>query len=154
AAVQERRDMHAVHDAEPAVAVLDVELPDLLAVEVEAGQVAGTGEDVDVFAVGAGRGRGVVALAAEVRPARAAADGAFPALLAVGASADQDEVVAVGAGQEEAVAPEDGRRAAHPRYGQLPDDVLVGAPLDGDLGRVGDAVVVRAAPLGPVVGAG
>ena len=150
-AVEQRRGVHAVLDVELAVAVLHVELPHFLAVEVEAGQVAGADEGVDVLAVRAGRGRGVIPLAVP-EGAIARAQLAFPQLLAVGADAHQDEVVLVGAGQEDAIAPDHRRGAALARQRQLPGDVLAVAPFDRQALLAADAVAVGTAPLRPVFG--
>ncbi len=60
-AMQERRGVHAVLDPEFAVAVLSVEPPDFLALEIEAGKVPAAREGVDVFAVRTRRRRCLVA---------------------------------------------------------------------------------------------
>ena len=150
--VQQRRDVHAVLDAELAVALLDVEVPDLLAVEVVAAQVAGADEGVDVLAVGAGRGRGVVALV--VRDAwRRLAELRLPQLLAVGADAQQHEVVAVLAGEEDAVAPDDGRgRRPCPGSGSFQATFLSRLQVGGQALLLEMPSLLRAAPLRPVVG--
>ena len=54
----------------------------------------------------------------------------LPQLLAVGADGHQHQVVAFGRGQEDAVAPNDRRRAGRARQRQPPGDVLGLAPLE------------------------
>src|SRR2546426_712142 len=68
-AVQQWGRVHAVHDPELAVAVLGVELPDLLALEVKAGDVPGGDEGVNVRAVRAGGGGRFIALVPPEHPA-------------------------------------------------------------------------------------
>src|SRR5437879_980664 len=107
-ALQKRRGVHAELDLEGAVALLSVEPPNLLAVEIESREVAGSDEGVDVFAVGAGGWRSVVALVAtDLAAAGAAGELAFPQLLAVGADAQEHEIAAVLAAEEDAVSPDD-----------------------------------------------
>src|SRR5262245_63476650 len=52
--VEQRRRVHPVPGLKPAVAILSVEGPDFLAVEVEAGEVTVAGVGIDVLAVRAG----------------------------------------------------------------------------------------------------
>src|SRR5207244_4728693 len=102
-AMQQRRRVHAVLDLELAVALLGVEPPDLFPLEIEAGEVPGAREGVDLFAVGARRRRGLVALIiAETCPA--GAEPAFPQQPAIGTDAKEHNVLAVLAGQENAIA--------------------------------------------------
>src|ERR1700683_1332774 len=75
-----------------------------------------------------------------------------PQLLAGGVHAHENDVlVAVLAGEENAIAPDHGRGAARPWHRQLPGDVAGVAPRRGQPSLVADAVVARTAPLGPVL---
>src|SRR5262249_11999391 len=151
---QERCTVHAELETELTVTFLGIELPDLLAVEIEAGQVAAGDERPDVLAVGTGRGRGGVALVAHGADP-GGTQLALPQFLAVGADAQQDDVVvSFFAGEEEAVAPDGGSGAARARQRQFPNDVLARGPLGGEVGFLANAVVLGAAPLRPVVGPG
>src|SRR6266404_9896416 len=82
-AMQQRCRMHAVLDLELAVAVLGVEPPDLLPLEIEAGEVPSAREGVDLFAVGTRRRRGLVALII-AEACSAGAEPAFPQQPAIG----------------------------------------------------------------------
>src|SRR2546430_8013928 len=52
--VQDRRGVDAVLDLEGAVALLHVELPDLITCQIKTGQIARADKGPDVFTVGAG----------------------------------------------------------------------------------------------------
>src|SRR5262249_52144511 len=143
-------NMEAVLDLEAAVPILSVEPPDLLAVEIEAGKISGRHRGIDMAAVGAGGGRGGIAFAPH-EPAPAAAAPAFPECLALRADAQEHQVLAIGAGEEDALAPDGGRRAAHARQRHFPEDVLRFAPLGWEIDLLADSVIGRAAPLWPVV---
>src|SRR5580704_3563190 len=148
--IQERRGVHAVLRLEAAVAVLRIEFPDLISVEIETGQLAGADKREDMFAIGAGRGRRTVTLVAANRPVRA--ELLFPKLLAIGARADNDHIVAVLTRQKDVVAPDGGRRAAHTGHLQLPQDIRRLAPGCRQVCFMTDAVVIGSAPLGPILG--
>src|SRR5262245_24631800 len=124
-AFQYRRGVHTEAVLELAVAILDVELPNLLAVKVQPSQVAASKESPDVFAVGVGRGGGVVSLTA----ALAGTQLAFPQFLAVGADTEQHHISAVGAGEEEAIAPGAGGGGSAAGELEFPGDVLRFRPL-------------------------
>src|SRR5581483_2654507 len=137
--------------------VLEVLLPDEVAVEVVAGEPAGPlAADVgpDVLAVGAARGGGV---AGPVRPVAVLAGAGHrltPLLLAVGADTQQDDLAAGRRREENAVAPDAGGGLALAGELELPDDVLGRRPLGREAGLGAVAVVLRAAPLRPVLGDG
>ncbi len=150
--IQKRRGVHAVLRLETAIAVLRVEFPDFLAVEIETGELARADEHEDVLAVGARRGGSAVPLVAANRPV--GAELAFPKLLAVRARAHQHQVVAVLARQKDVLLPDGGRRAPHSRHLELPQDVRRLAPRRGQIRFVTEAVVIRTAPLRPVFGMG
>src|SRR5437879_6140983 len=63
-AVQHGSGVHAEAIIEFAVAILGIEAPDLVALEIEAGKVAGADESIDMFPIGTGRTRGAIALVA------------------------------------------------------------------------------------------
>src|SRR5262249_46970991 len=95
--VEQRRGVHAVPVDELAVALLGVEAPFLLAIEIEAHEIAVAGEEPDVLAVRRGRGRGAVALVVHV-PGDGRAQVALPELLAGRADAQGDDPPTDGAG--------------------------------------------------------
>ena len=150
-AVEDRRDMEAVHDVESSIALLGVELPDFIAVEVEAGTIAGGHGRIDMFPVGTGRSRGRVPLAAHEQ-ATAGAERALPELFIFGADAHEHQVLAVRAGQKNVVAPDGWCGTPHPGQRRLPHDVVRRAPFGRQVHLLADAVVGWAAPLGPVIG--
>src|SRR5262249_11839423 len=59
---------------------------------------------------------------------------------------------ALGTRQVDTLAPDDRSGAGHAWQRRLPDDVRFRVPVRGQPGFVADAVVIRAAPLGPVLG--
>src|SRR5205814_7069410 len=156
----------AVPDGVVAVFLLHVVPPQLVPGEVERDQLAGAVVDHDDRPIGHGRRAGevlepveplVLAFAAIARAdpfarRRTGADLARPGDFAGGrVDADGEQLVAVLAGGENHVAP-DGRRARPVRQGALPDDVLLLAPVQRDVGFRADAVTGRPAPLRPVAG--
>src|SRR6516165_5171763 len=139
-------------DLELAVALLGVETPDDVPLHVAADEIAGAEERVYVLAVGAGTGGGLIPFII-LEVLFAGADARLPDLLAVcGAQADKDDVIAVLAGDEDAVAPYGRRRAPHPRQRHVPGKVFLHGPMRRQLGFAADAVASRAAPLRPVFG--
>src|SRR5262249_46286138 len=97
-------------------------------------------------------GRGLVRLALlDVRPA-SRAELAFPALLAIGPDTQEDQILALGTRQEDAILPDHRRRARLAGQWQFPGDVVLLAPLASQAGFLADAVVLRATPGWPVVG--
>src|SRR6185369_11260600 len=66
----------------------------------------------------------------------------------------EGEIVAVSNVQEDAIAPDDGRRAAVARHRNFPGDVFFHRPFDGQVLLVADAVEAWTTPLRPVIGAG
>src|SRR5262249_43753425 len=134
---------------ELAVALLGVEFPNLFAVKIKATKIARADEGIDMFAIRAGGGRSAVAF---VTPDNAVADAQFalPLHFPLGANAQQDQVIAVLASEEDALAPNGGRGASHARQRQFPGDVLSRTPPGREVCFLADAVVGGAAPLGPV----
>ncbi len=82
--MQKRRVVPAMINYELAVALLNVEFPDFLPIKIEAGDVAGAHGAPDMFAVGAGGRRGVVAFAFLNGGSSLVANQFFPKMLAVG----------------------------------------------------------------------
>ena len=123
-----------------------------LAGEIVAVQpVAGEGGD-DPLAVGHRR-RGAIRVRAVRGLLLLRGDAHLPEQLAVGAvEAHERAALAHGLRDEDAVAPDDGRGIAGLWQRDAPADVLVLAPLHGEVLLGGDAVGVRAAPGGPVGG--
>src|SRR5262249_28268480 len=68
------------------------------------------------------------------------------------ADAHKHQVLAILAGQEDAIAPDDRGRSGLAGHRELPDDVLGIAPFGGKVGFLANAVIGGAAPLRPVVG--
>src|ERR1700733_12696925 len=146
--IQKRRRVHAVLRLEAAVAILRVELPDFIALEIKASELPRADKDEDVFAVRAGRWGSAVPFVAANWPIRA--DRPFPQHLAVRAGSDDDQIVAVLTGQKDVLIPDGGRRAAHAGHLELPNNVRRFAPRRRQIRFVADAVVIGAAPLRPV----
>jgi|SRR6516165_507126 hypothetical protein len=147
--VQHGRHVHAMLDLEFAIPFLGVEFPDLLSVAIEASEIARAAENKNVFAVGTGRWRGLVGLIA-TEPCFAFAELLLPQLLALGADAQEHQVVPVLAGQEQPVAPDRRGGPAHARQRQLPDDVPGRTPFGRNVGFRTNAVIIWTAPLRPV----
>src|SRR5262249_58618029 len=143
--------MHTMKDFKFPVTLLGVECPDFAALEVMAGDRARPDEGVDILAVGARRRGSFIALIFLAGGLNRPGEWAFPQRLAVGPDAQQDEVVALGAGQKDAITPDNRRRSHLARQGQLPDDVLGFAPADRQPVAARDAVTVRPAPIRPVI---
>lgn len=141
-------------NVELAVTFLGIELPDLVAVEIEAGKLAGADEDVDMFAIGAGGSGGRVAFVAPCPTGFLGGEGFRPEFLAVfSAEAHQcQHLFFVLCRQKEFIAPDDRCRTAHAGHWHAPEDVLVLRPLARQPGFLADAIARRPAPLGPVVG--
>src|SRR5207245_5735649 len=110
-----------------AIALLGVELPGFLAVEIEAGKVARAGEGVDMLAVRAGRGRGQVAFIAHIT-GLAGRQLALPTFLAVGADAREHDIIAVLAGKEDGLVRDSRCGAARAGPLQTAAHVLRSAP--------------------------
>ncbi len=104
--------MHAPLNPKFAIAILGVKLPDFLPIEIMAGEVARAGEGVNVLAVRAGRRRGQVSFIVAVM-SLARGELPLPALFAVGADAQKQDVVAVLAGEENTIFPNCRRGPAH-----------------------------------------
>jgi hypothetical protein len=143
---EQRRDVNPVLDLELAVALLGIEVPDLLAVEIVAGTVAGTDKGVDVLAVGAGRGGSLIGFVFLDCQTGRLGELLFPDDFAVDADADQLQIVVLGAGQEDAIAPDHRSRAALARQRQFPSDVLGFAPRRRQALFLRQAVAVGATP--------
>src|SRR5260221_8753970 len=81
-AVEHRRRVHSELNIESAVSVLQIEFPNLVAIEIEAAKVTRTDEHPDVLAIRAGRSRGAVTL---VNPGfrSSCADGLAPEFFAL-----------------------------------------------------------------------
>src|SRR6516164_107424 len=122
--------MRAPSRLKPAVTLLGIELPDFLPLKVEAGEFARAAEHIDVLPVRAGRGRGVRPFVIAVVTADLA-EGPFPQLFALGADAQENDGLAIFAGKEDALAPDDGRGAPWSGERYLPGDVLRSAPIGG-----------------------
>ena len=127
-------------------------VPQHLAVEVERGQSPAAQRDVHPLAVGgrSGRRRSVL-LVRRLRRARRHLG--LPAQRPVAAPVGQDVQPAApvaARGQEDVVAPDDGRRVAASRHGRAPDDVVGGAPAVRVPGAGDETLAGRTAPAGPV----
>src|SRR5262249_6062063 len=97
-----------------------------LAVEVDAQDAGVAEEGVDALAVGRRRARGVAVLEADLFRRRVRGD-RLPEELAVGAVQAEDRafLAAVGrGGEEEAFAPDNGRRVTLARQAYFPEDVF------------------------------
>src|SRR5205807_3239144 len=103
-----------------------------------------------VLAVGARRRGGHVPFASHIPP-HAFAELSLPYFLSIGADAQKDQILAVLAGEENAIFPDDRCGPALARHGKLPDNVFRFAPFGWQVCFLADAVVRRAAPLGPIV---
>ncbi len=114
--------MNAMLDAELAILLLHIALPDLFPFEIETSDVAGADVGVDMLAIGARRGGGVIALVSANGSSTSRAEHSFPEDLALGADAEQHEVVAVAARQEDAVSPDCRSRSAASGQRQLPGE--------------------------------
>ena len=149
-AVEHGRRAHSVTDPELAVALLKIEAPGRIAVEVETGQVAAAHQRPDVLSVGDRRGGTRIPLV-DPRPPIAMSDRSPPQFPTVGADAQKLQFVAVGRCEEDMVAPDGrrGRRLAGKR--QPPQQVLRFAELARQILFVAHAVVMRPSPEGPVV---
>ena len=121
--------------------------------KIVAVKAGGTEMGDDAFAVGDGRGGAVWVVLFDGRFGVVVDGAGGPEELAV-ASIDAEEGAAVGDGlrDEDAVFPDDGRAVAGFGEFQAPEDVLICGPGNREGGFVGGAVLVWAAPLGPVVG--
>src|SRR5262245_35956058 len=131
----------------------EVALPELLAGEVIGDDASRREVGKDGFAVGdGGGGAGRILLVRCLD--EVARDVLLPELLAVLAIEGDDRapLAAVESlGEEDAVAPDDGRRVARLWQRHLPAHVLRRAPGEWQVLFRGDAVAARAAPWGPVV---
>src|SRR6516225_10541967 len=150
-AVQQRRDMHPVLNLEPAVALLRIEAPDFLAFEIKTDKFARAGEGIDVLAVGARR-RGCLVPLVVAKPSLARGEFLLPKLFAGSADAKEHNVVAVFAGQKDAITPDYRRGTTHPWQWESPHDVLGIAPFGRKAAFAALAVVIGPAPLRPVAG--
>ncbi len=151
-AVQQRRGGHAPHDVELPIAILHVEFPDFVPLEVVTRQIAAAHVGPDVLAVGAGRRRGRITFVA-MNLLVANADDSLPNLLAVGGATQQHQVAAVDRRQKNVLLPHDRRRGRRPRQRQSPDNVFRRAPFRGQPRFAAHAVVRGPAPLRPILGA-
>src|SRR5205814_10189484 len=124
-----------------------VGVPDVPAVRRVAGELAVARVGPDVLAVGGAR-RGRVGDLAARRVGVPLGPGVgqllLPLLLAVGADAHQYDGATVYRGDEDLVGPHDRGAGPGPGQFQLPGDVLVGAPLGGEVLFGGVAVVLGA----------
>src|SRR5215468_11028550 len=112
--------MHTMKDLKFPVTLLGVECPDFAALEVMAGDRARPDEGVDILAIGARRRGPFIALIFLAGGLNGPGERTFPQQLAVSPDAQQDEVVALGAGQKDAIAPDNRRRSYFARQRQLP----------------------------------
>src|SRR5205807_3511912 len=103
--LEHRSVMEAMLNLVFSIAVLSVELPDFLALEVEAGEIAAGHRGIHMRAIGAWRGGSGIPLAAH-EPAIAAAELSPPELLAFGANAQENEIIACRAGKKDTIAPD------------------------------------------------
>ncbi len=134
-----------------AVELLEIFLPDDVALKVQTGQIAAAVIDEDMRGVGGGGGVGAAALAV-VFALAFVADGLLPENLA-GAIDAEDEIFALaGGGHENAVIPDGRGGTAGAGQGELPCDIVRCAPGGGDIDGIADAVEGGAAPGRPVVG--
>ena len=129
--------------------------PNLVAIEIEADEITGAVERENMLAIGVGRTGSVVGLIGFKLDSVADAELLLPDLLTCGGEAHQDNVLRFTASQEKAVPPNGGRTSGAGFAGQrwkleLPGDVLRFAPVDGEIGFLANAIVVRPAPAGPV----
>src|SRR5262249_23725280 len=130
----------------------EVLLPDELAVHVVAEDAWGAEGGEDVLAVGGAGRRGVAVPVVRRLPGHVLRRGLLPQHLAVAAAPAEDvtpPAAVVGAGQEDAVAPDDRRRVADAGQLRLPQDVLLLAPLQHDLLALDVALFGGAAPVRP-----
>jgi len=131
-----------------AVFVLQVLLPDLLAVEIEAEHVAGGELEPNVFTVGDRRDAGGIAFAA-AHHSHGFVDHVLPLLFTVSAKAVGDVGVAVGRGQKDVLVPDGGRGGGFTGHRHAPLYVL-GGPARRHIFLVADPVAVGTAPGRPV----
>ena len=149
---QQGRGGVAPVQTEAAVVLLDIALPELIALEVERLQNSGAGHHPDRLAVGHRRGRRHVLLALHVVPAAQEFLPQDRALLFVDGPEVQVAAIGFGDVKENRIAPDDRGCAAQIRQRKLPGDILVGIPAHGKVLLMAHAVEIRTAPLRPVLG--
>src|SRR5690606_19354567 len=145
---QQRRRGITEPQAEPAVVLPKLPLPDLVAREVETVQMAVGVEHIDALTVGNGRGRRRIML---VEPDVLAAQQTLPdeaAILLV--HAPEIELLAVRDVEKYPLAPDHRRGRAQPGQLQPPRDILLPAPAQRQILLIAHTVEQRAAPLRPV----
>ena len=150
AVVQQRRRAESV----PAVVLNLAVGPRDGAIELQRRHATVAKDDEDMLAVGGRRGRGVGVLAF-LAPRYLLEHGGvpenFPALAIEAESAALRGVVR-GGGDEDAVAPDDGRGPARAGNGRLPNDVRRGAPMQRKFLLGGNPLTRRAPKARPVFG--
>ena len=154
-AVEDRSRRHAELDVEAAVLLLQIDPPDFLTIEIEAGENSIPGHHPDMMSIGRRRrGRRVAFVATDVLVA--GAEDLSPENLAGSVGRQKDEVLAIGRGQKNVVVPDHGRGAGRSRQRQSPGDILAGlfAPLRWQACVAANTIESRAAPLGPVFALG
>ncbi len=175
--VEQRRGREAVAVFEGTIFGLEIQLPNFVAVRIEAGQIAGTHQRPNMLAVRDGGGRAQVAFVPH-DVAIAVPDHFSPHLFAIGADADQKQLlrlsrrpppksaapaprltralpwqrVLLRTREINVVVPHNGCRASRPRQRQAPGEVERFIEFCRKLFLVTDAVVVRPAPLRPIIG--
>ena len=152
-AVEDRRRGHPELDVDPPEAFVDVGLPHLVAVDGVAGEDAGAEEAPDMLAVGRRGGGGGVALAGP-RVLIAAPHLFLPEDSPIlRRQPEHDEVIAVVAGEEDVVPPNAGSGTGPTGERGPPQDILpFFRPVGRQAGGLRRAVMIRPAPIGPVLG--